>query len=126
MIDEAEVWIYPQTSIAANSAYHGLLSSVIDVDDSTNLTTTSQADSYQSVRTAESTNTHYRHFVPHCAVAAYGGTLFTSYANQKLQWIDCASNTVPHYGVKLASSATGAIVTYDLRVRFRIHFKNVH
>jgi len=125
MIDDAEVYILPQTTVAANPNQCGLLSSVIDVDDSTTLGSTSAADGYSSVVTSESTQGHYRHFIPHVALAAYSGA-FTSYANRRFQWIDCASNTVAHYGVKLASTVTAAIVTYDLRVRFRIHFRNVH
>lgn len=37
---------------------------------------------------------------PRIAVAAYGSGVFTSYANQKAQWIDTVSGTVPHYGLK--------------------------
>ena len=43
---------------------------------------------------------------PHIAVAAYGSGAFTSYKNDRSNWIDCTSNGVAHYGLKMAIDAS--------------------
>lgn len=101
---------------------------VVDYDDSVNLTTLPQIREYQNCQTHmnESFNVSC---VPHCAMALYAGA-FSSYGNITAPWIDSASNGVPHYGLKLA--ITGGIggqtnlqrwwVTCTLTVEMR----NVH
>lgn len=125
MIDGAEVWILPRYSLASNSNNWGTLYSVIDVDDSNLLTSVAQANEYVSCVESEGTQGHYRHLVPHCALAAFSGA-FTSYANVKHQWIDAASPNVQHYGIKVAASVTGIALVYDLRIRLSFRFRNVH
>jgi len=125
MIDAVEVWLLPQNS-SARIGNSGLLSSVIDLDDSSNLTSFAQADDYASVVTSEQTQGHYRHFVPHIAIAAYGSSGFAGYANRSHQWIDCTSSGVPHYGVKIAASPSNSVTTsFDLRYRIHLRFRSV-
>lgn len=125
MIDEAEVWIMPQPSVAASSNNYGILKTVIDLDDSTSLGSLTAADEYSSVVVSEATQGHYRHFIPHVALAAYSGS-FTSYANRSHQWIDAASTGVQHYGVKVAIGLTGTPITYDLHIRWHAKFRSIH
>lgn len=126
MIDEAEIWISPQVSSAVSSNLGGRFTSVIDLDDATNLTTMDQADQYSSAVQSEISQGHYRHFIPHVALSAYGNGVFTSFANRSHQWIDAASTTVQHYGVKIAVDVNGGTEVYDLRVRCKINFRSVH
>jgi hypothetical protein len=102
----------------------GRMVSVVDLDDSTNLTTFNQSLDYPGAQVTEGTKRHRHTFTPCIAVAAYSGT-FTSYANESAPWIDCASSSVQHYGIKVAMSATSAAQVYDIVVRARLEFRNV-
>lgn len=125
-----ELWIVPRhysTSSPVAASDYGLLYSVVDYDDSTNLTTPSAFEQYENCVVSPSTNGHYRKFVPHMAVASYGGT-FTQYANQPFGWVDCASTGTIGYGVKMgvsACDATSDTNTYDLIYRIHVSFRNV-
>jgi hypothetical protein len=123
--DEVEAWIYPRLS-SNNSASGnpGLFASVIDYDDANALTTFPQALDYTNCVTSSGLMGHYHRFRPHCATAAYSGA-FTSYANMGGTWIDMASPTVIFYGVKLASTVTSSVETYDTIFRFHFSLRNV-
>jgi len=71
-----------------------------------------------------STDSHYRKFIPHVAVASYSGT-FTSFTNEVAPWIDIASPSVQHYGLKTACTPTTAVVQYTARARLSVSFRNV-
>jgi hypothetical protein len=62
---------------------------------------------------------------PHIALAAYGGSVFTSYANVKDQWVDFNSPSVPHYGwkfmIEVRNESSGAY-TQDYKVEFAYLF----
>jgi hypothetical protein len=118
-ITSAEVWIIPQAT--NNSA---LMKTVVDYDNASVTATTAYFDSYTNCHTTTLANGHYRRFVPHIALAAYSGA-FTSYSNVKMQWIDCVSSNVQHFGFKTYcdTTASGAIVL-DLIVRAKFEFRN--
>lgn len=62
---------------------------------------------------------------PHFAVGVYsGGSVFNAYGN-RTGWIDCNSPSTPHFGLKLAWSATSAVCTYDVTTMYYLRFKNV-
>jgi hypothetical protein len=67
-------------------------------------------------------------WVPHAALAAYSGA-FTSYSNVKSPWIDCASASVQHYGLKWGCpcpiSIVASIPSYSITVAFRVSFRGV-
>jgi hypothetical protein len=67
-------------------------------------------------------------FKPRIAVGAYNGT-FVGFANQSDQWIDCATPTVQHYGIKWGIPAlinnTYSNGNIALTVRYVIEFKTV-
>jgi len=122
---QCEVWLTPQVSADISSA-SGMLFSVIDLDDSTALTTVGQAEDYTTCVQSPAHCGHYRHFIPHAAIAAYSGA-FTSFVNVPAPWIDTASINVQHYGVKFASSPVVGTVTiaYDLKIRISCEFRAV-
>jgi hypothetical protein len=68
-----------------------------------------------------------RTLIPHAAVAAYSGT-FTSFTNVTSPWIDAASATVQHYGVKVAiePGAAGQTVfqSYSCDAMLYMQFRN--
>jgi hypothetical protein len=124
-IEEIEVWLFSNTMGASTGAQQGLVYSVLDYDDASNLSTIGQAEDYTNVVTMIPTDSIYRRFRPHVAVAAYSGT-FTSFSNVEAPWIDFASPNVQHYGLKLAATATAAAVSfYTLQVRYHLAFRNV-
>jgi hypothetical protein len=128
-IVKIEVWITPRnpTSTTGAAINRGRLLSVIDYDDATALTTESDYQQYSNCVMSSAVQGHYRAFVPHCAVAAYSGA-FTSYANVQSPWIDLASTTVQHYGLKYGitqADSAADVVVYDLLTRLHFQFKNV-
>lgn len=125
MIDAMECWLIPNQTAAASASINGLLYSVIDLDDASALSTVAQFGEYSSCVTTMADQGHYRHFKPHVAIAAYNGA-FTGYANRANQWIDAASLTVQHFGVKFGVSVTGSVLTYDLVVRIHCRFRQTH
>jgi hypothetical protein len=123
MIEECEIWIVPEFTPAANSLSNGLMSSVIDLDDANVLTTFAEYGDYTNCVTTQSGQGHYRHFIPHVAIAAYQGT-FVGFANVSRQWIDMGNTTVQHYGLKLGSTVTAVAVQYSLVVRLKCRFRS--
>jgi len=123
-LDEVECWIIPRfTSEPTNTGNPGLLSTVVDYDDSTALSTVGQALDYANCLTSSGLNGHYRRFRPHIAMAAYSGA-FSSYANREHVWLDSASAAVQHYGLKTANTTTDVIYHYDLIARLHFSFRN--
>jgi len=124
-ITDVEVWLIPRTSVIESStANAGLLASCIDYDDMNALATFGQALDYSNVLVGGGIEGHYRHWKPHAAVAAYSGA-FTSYANVESPWIDAASTTVQHYGLKTAWTVTDTAYVVDAIVRLHTEWKNV-
>lgn len=72
---------------------------VIDYDDTSNLTDAADASSYSTCLMLHPGESCERVFKPRVAMAVYNGT-FGGYANVGDVWIDAASNTVQHYGIK--------------------------
>lgn len=123
-ISQIEFWLVPFASAASSSNFAtGFISSVIDLDDSTSISTV-QAGDYASCLTTNVDQGHYRRFIPHVADALYSGS-FSSYGNVAAPWIDTSSPSVIHYGVKVAAGATTAIMTYGYRARAVIQFRSV-
>ncbi len=118
-----EVRLIPRINLVANNGSNlGLVSTVIDYDDANSLATTTDALAYSNCHTTTGNVAHVRHFVPRIATAAYSGS-FTSYKNEKADWIDAGSPGVQHYGFKSIVSATDAPYHYDIVVRVWIQYR---
>jgi len=94
-----EVLYQPRNNFENAAVNLGRFHTVLDYDDSTVLTSVSQATNYENCITGQNYQAQRRCLRPRIAVAAYSGS-FTSYANMADQWIDVASASVQHYGVK--------------------------
>jgi hypothetical protein len=123
-ITEVEFWLMPRILGVLTTSYGGILSTVIDLDDSTVLTQPNQAGDYSSCVTTESSQGHYRRFVPHAAIAAYSGA-FSSFANQPSPWCDTSSPSVVHYGIKATLTVHSTQVIYDINTRLHLEFRSV-
>jgi len=102
----------------------GLMHTVIDYDDSNALTTVASATEYGTCVVADCTTAQKRTFVPHVAVGAYGGAVFTNYKNEVADWIDTTSSAVNHFGIKTACSTTSTIMSFSAVVRVWLQFRN--
>lgn len=123
-IQAIEVWITPQCGSGITYQNMGELSSVIDYNDAAALSTVPAAFDYETCLTTNAQLGHYRCWKPAVAQGLYGGSLFTSYGSRQDQWINTNSLTVPHYGLKTAITPSSTVVTFDLRVRFTLCFRN--
>lgn len=126
---KCEIWLTPfgpgTTTTYANTT-GARFYTVTDYDDSNNLTSSGQAMQYENVTMTNLNEGVYRSVEPHIAVAAYGGA-FTQFKNEKSGWIDVASSSVQHYGVKCILDPTVANndVIYYAMARITVHFRNV-
>lgn len=104
------------------------LYTVVDYDDDTNLSSINAALEYDNVKYCQATRPHKRILVPHVASAGYAGT-FTGFLNEKRKWIDAASTTVRHYGVKYilsnSSANLGTMDMYKMLVTYYFKFRAV-
>jgi len=104
------------------------LYTVIDYDDYVAPTSLAYLRQYDSCIISPPGSGVVRTLCPASALAAYTGT-FTGYANRQRQWIDIASPTAQHYGIKFAIEAalTGQTVlqSYDIDIVTYISFKSV-
>jgi hypothetical protein len=130
-----EVWVKPQggfigqQSEAAGSST--TLYTMLDYDSSTAPTSVSAANGYATVIESPVGESQRRCFRPRIAYAAYGSSVFTSFANQQAGWIDCASTAVAHYGMLACCTAApagtaGNLPSWDLQVRANISFRSTH
>lgn len=93
--------------------------SVLDHDDANNIAIAT-AKGYSSCREQRVTESVTRIVYPRVALAAYSGA-FTSFANQR-SWIDVASPSVQHYGLKIAAEADTRSTVGELLVRVTLYF----
>lgn len=116
-----EVWLLPRVTVNSSSTNDtGLITSVIDYDDS-GTTTQAQMTEYTSYMIGDGMHGHYRSFVPAAIITVDGVE-----ANVKQEcWIDCTFGAVVHRGVKFAISATTTVQDYDLIIRSHVQFRTV-
>jgi hypothetical protein len=100
---------------------------VIDYDNTSNLSTAAAAREYANCICLEPGESFVRTFQPRVAVSSYSGT-FTSFANVSPPWIDCASPSVQHYGVKIlvpgATAAQTQLQSWDITYEYYLSFKS--
>lgn len=126
-IEAVEVLFINQSTVAGPNTAAGLLYTVLDFDDSTAFTAITSAQAYDNVITTRAGQDNRRCFQPRVALAAYGSSAFTQFANLSAPWIDSASTTVTHYGVKWAldSGVAGSLQTFYVIVNSVISFRAV-
>jgi len=132
MFEYVEVVFRPvfnfQTVSTISSIVTGDLITVIDYDDAATATISALME-YETVRISNFDKQQTRRLRPRIAIAAYGSSSFASYGNFSPQWIDTASTTVEHYGVKGAifKGAVGqtALQSFSVQLIYYMAFKNV-
>jgi hypothetical protein len=86
------------------------LINVLDFDDSSALSSFVAAEGYSNAVLLAPGESCERVFKPRMAISAYSSS-FGAFANVADLWIDCVSNTVQHYGVKIFVPQTTAAQT---------------
>jgi hypothetical protein len=100
---------------------------VIDYDDANVLPSPGAAEEYDTcqVSTIDNTSCVTRVYRPKYALAAFSG-VFTSFAQSSGQWLDVASATVAHYGLKWITDPDTSIKNvYRIDVLGVLQFVNV-
>jgi len=110
------------TDTSATVAYPPIYSA-IDYDDA-NSVTGLQINEYDSVMFTPTGTYFERIFNPRIALAAYSGA-FTSFAQPKVgTWVDCASPSVVHYGLKTVMPVAGAAnQVWSVRAHLMLEFR---
>lgn len=118
-----EIEFHPTIQALAVASQSGLFFTAVDTDDSGSTTAASIRD-YPGCISSEVFKPHKHTWEPHVAIAAYAGA-FTSFANETSPWIDVASPSVQHYGLKYAFEVMPIAFTYDPIVRIHVQLRNV-
>jgi hypothetical protein len=120
-IEQLEVWIEPLSDTTAVATTG--LASAIDLDDANAPSSYGDVADRQGAILATTLVGQYHKWKPHIAVATYSGA-FTSFANEPSGWIDVASPSVQHYGLKMATQgADGATRTMNTICRAVVSFR---
>jgi len=123
-IDEVEILVLPSvtTSTTADPVPAWVVMAV-DYDDATTPANLSALYEYASCRVFEATKPVSFKLKPRIATAAYSGA-FTSYANNPPQWIDIASPSVQHYGLKFGVPATAVAQKWNVFANYHLSFRS--
>ncbi len=103
---------------------------VIDRDDATALTSTSDAMQYNNCVTFNGEEDVEVELVPSITMAAYASGAFSGYTSElaSSHWIDIANTSVPLYGVKICigplSASTTSSWAWDIIPEYVVSFKN--
>jgi len=131
-IIQATVSFMPyQTVCNSVASFPGYLHSVIDYDDSTPLSSVTQAEQYDTYKKNSLLTSFTRVLHPAVSSAEYLTITTTGYsvANRgfKGPWIDSVSNAIPYFGIKMISDQsqpTSAILATNVSVRLVIEFRS--
>jgi hypothetical protein len=120
-IIEIEVWIQYSpvtTTVTAGQEIASQYATVVDYDDANSPASYNALLEFEDALATTLSAGHYHRFKPHVAMAVYSGA-FTSFANIPAPWIDSASSTVQHYGVKVAAQLSN--VANPITITYRLH-----
>lgn len=134
--EEIEIHLYPFSSeIVQQTALKDVPSPsqfVLDFDDTSALASENAALEYDNVQTAMPYDAVQIRYKPAVAPAYYQSGAFSGYGVEPsdLNWLDCGSPSIRHYGVKgwvgafgATSSAVGGWLVYG---QYTVSFRNVH
>jgi len=112
-----------------NAVAVAMIYTAVDYDDASTPGSEAVVRQYQNCICHDDSEPFVIRWKPAIALAAYGGSAFTSYANRQGQWIDWSSSGVPHYGLKYAitpgQSGQTTYQVWNLTTRLYFSCKNV-
>lgn len=115
--------------VLSNPAQALPLSSSIDYDDAAVPSSLDQIREYDTYSESQYGIVHRRTINPRLAMAAYSGSVFTSFANMGQVWLDAGSPGVPYYGLKYVLPAGMSVTTspaYRIEARYIVQARSVH
>lgn len=118
--EQLEVWIDCRNPL--NNITSTPFGTAVDLDNVSVPTSMGQVADKAGSLLAVTAGGRYHRWQPHMAIAAYSGA-FTSYSNVPAGWIDSASPSVEHYGIKMYSETTSVALNYSLTVRAIVSFR---
>lgn len=116
---------YTESSAGVAGQVIGNMWSALDYDDASVPANVDTLLQYQNVKRTRMNQVHSRFLRPMIANEIYNTGVATAYAPKRNVWIDCASDTTEHYGIKFWFDSSAAGVTFDVQVKFYLAFKNV-
>jgi hypothetical protein len=121
-IVQVRLSFYPTFVDTSATVNYPPIHTVIDYDDSTAVAQ-AQLNEYSTLMVSNSGTYFERIINPQFAIAAYSGA-FTSFAPKK-GWVDVASPSVQHYGLKYAMLAAGAAnAVWTVTAHYTVSFRN--
>lgn len=119
--DQNAVGLFANATVSFTPLY-----CVIDYDDTNALGSTAAAVAYSNCIVLGAGESCERLFKPRMALGAYSGA-FSSFANVEDLWIDAASTTVQHYGVKLyipaATAGQTSLPSWQIKTEYFFAFR---
>lgn len=132
--DRVEVKLVPQSNNVALSAAtspnnsNPSILAVLDFDDSLAPTTLLGVQEYDNVQISEYGEGLMATITPSMTPAVYASGAFTGYAVEKAGWLDVASTTIAHYGLKGVVTELTALSTqtcvWNLYIKYFVSFRN--
>jgi len=104
-------------------ALQGFLALVVDYDDINNPSSMDQMYQYGNCAVYPANKEVVAKIRPRAALAAYSGT-FTSYANIGNMWIDVASPSVQHYGLKAGYTQSSPVHSWSVFSTYSLAFRS--
>lgn len=125
-IKSVKVQVIPKFTETALGEFQGNMWSALDYDDANAPTALATLLQYQNLKRTRMNRLHKRYIRPCLSAEIFNTGLTTTYSPKRNTWIDCASDTTEHYGMKLWFDGLNSdTIIYDLQVTYYLAFKNV-
>jgi len=119
---------FTEATSSSSGTVPGIIGSAVDYDDANFVLGLSDLQQYESYQRVNCVVPFKRVVRPRSAVAMYSGA-FTSFGNVYGQWIDSASPTVQHYGLKTVIHGTTFAAStnlYELEATVVLQCRSLH
>lgn len=107
------------------SGQSGCISSIIDNDSATGISTDAEMGEYKSYRATRSYRTHSRFLRPTPLREIYKSTISTAYETVKYApWLDTNNPDVPHYGMSIFIDGGNVNAGLQIKIKMCVECKN--
>lgn len=134
-LDLVEMIITPSSSVvdlhssASPNQVNPQVYVVADFDDATALASIAAAQQYDNCKEFNGVQGCHITIRPSISPAIWAGGAFSGYAIEGPQWLDCNSDTIPHYGLKFCVQGITATSTefyqWNIQCYYHLSFQNV-
>lgn len=120
--------VYTPAVVPGQVAIMPKIYSVVDYDNATAPGSLGEVLQYENVKFTRANQTHTRYFKPAVADEVFASGITTGYGMNQNKWMDCNSDQVEHYGLRVwveGSTASTPRWDFDVLCKFYMEFKNV-